>query len=221
MGPDGCVKMQGPQEEPEIIDLTGLDSGEELDLTQERPWTEPEKNQDDRPWDNKKEAKKGKKKRKGKTKKTTPKEPEEPEEPEEPPEPKPKKPARIHWHTRRKFTREIPTLREAARTAERRLSEKGYSAVEAHGWFGLIDAGCPSRGVRELTAHTPRHNGGFTLDRLRPGQDIRLKSARNEDGATLRIRFTTPERYYAPGRKITTLSIGVDDAAWQRLINPV
>ena len=232
-----------------IIDLTDLDPQSDpedfVDLTLEtqpaeqekRPWNEQPGGEADRPWDLTKDdkdtlaprpskkaktGKGGKKNRRGK-KKAREADDQLTEDPETYPAPEPRRAARIlrpSIHKSKPFTRDIPTLQEAQREAEQRLREKNYSAVEAHGWFGLIDSGCPAKGVRELIAHTPRHNGGFTLDRLRAGQEIYLRSARNEDGAAIRIRFTTPERYYAPGRKITTLSIGVDDAAWLRLTNP-
>ena len=220
----------------DVVDLT-LDT-QPADK-EKMPWTEQTVAGDARPWDiseddsqappskpGKKEKKgRGRKRgRKGRKERETQKETQQQQDdPETFMLPEPKRAARILRPSMRRskaFTREIPTLQEAERVAQQRLREKNYSAVEAHGWFGLIDSGCPSKGVRELVAHTPRHNGGFTLDRLRAGQEIHLRSAKNEDGAAIRIRFTTPERYYAPGRKITTLSIGVDDAAWLRLVNP-
>lgn len=120
-------------------------------------------------------------------------------------------------HSDSKFP-DAPT-QERAEDDDARVSSSHYAAVEVHGWFGLIDHGCPSKGVRELVAHTPRNNGGYTLDRLRAGQQIKVQPTsgpRHQED--LRVRFTTPARYYAPGARITTLAVGVDDSAWTKVV---
>lgn len=34
----------------------------------------------------------------------------------------------------------------------------------------------------------------------------------------LRVRFTSPSQYYSPGRKVTSMTIGVDEMDWQSLM---
>jgi len=97
-------------------------------------------------------------------------------------------------------------------------------------YYGLIDQGKAQDGVRCLIMHAPpsrRKNGGGAddggdgdrpTDRVRPGSVLRVHStAPGGRGGRLRVRFTTPERYYAPGTRVSTLRIGVDAADWESL----
>jgi len=92
-----------------------------------------------------------------------------------------------------------------------------YAAVEAHGLFGLIDRGSPSPGVRSLLAHTPRGAPPERLQGLRVGDAMAVRTRGDEEERELRVRYLTPARYYAPGRRVTMLGVGVDDRAWTRL----
>ena len=55
-----------------------------------------------------------------------------------------------------------------------------------------------------------------------PRANSPLRSAtqarRADRRAGLRVRFTTPARYYSPGSKVTTLTVGVDETDWQSLM---
>jgi len=92
-----------------------------------------------------------------------------------------------------------------------------YAAVEVHGLFGLIDRGSPSPGVRSLLAHTLRGAPPDRLQGLRVGDTMTVRTRGDEEERDLRVRYLTPARYYAPGRRITMLGVGVDDRAWARL----
>ena len=93
--------------------------------------------------------------------------------------------------------------------------------------YGLIDLGPGPRGsgTRCLIMHSPhikgdrRGMGGQTpTDRVRPGAMLRVCSTADGGGrGRLRVRFTTPEQYYAPGARVTTLRIGVDATGWESL----
>lgn len=103
----------------------------------------------------------------------------------------------------------------AGPVAQERVTPRNYDAVEARGRFGLIGRGVAQAGVREVLAHTP--HGGGPLERLRPGETIRVLSPAGGPQETLRIRFTTPAGYCAPGRRVTALCLGVDEREWVRV----
>lgn len=94
-------------------------------------------------------------------------------------------------------------------------------------YYGLIDSGPGPRasGTRCLIMHSPpmslweRHGKPSATDRVRTGAILQARSTEEGGGsARLRVLFTTPERYYAPGARVTTLRIGVDAADWGRLV---
>lgn len=104
------------------------------------------------------------------------------------------------------------------------------SKVNSPGWigncYGLIDRGAKDGGgIRMLLMHTKEQGstphprfGRPILHRLQPGMTLHVHSTAPGGGkGQIRVRFTTPARYYSPGERITTLSIGVDAADWQRL----
>lgn len=83
--------------------------------------------------------------------------------------------------------------------------------------YGLIDQGVARGGVRCLTMHAPAPSTATdtATDRVRPGSVLRVHStAVNGGPGRLRVRFTTPDRYYAPGARVSTLRIGVDASDW-------
>ena len=87
-------------------------------------------------------------------------------------------------------------------------------------YYGLIDQGVAQDGVRCLIMHAPPHStpGDSATDRVRPGSVLRVHStAPHGVKGHLRVRFTTPERYYAPGTRVSTLRIGVDASDWTGL----
>ena len=99
-----------------------------------------------------------------------------------------------------------------------RIQSKNYSAIEKHGRFGLIDMGIASPGVRCLTLHIPKsRNFLFPLNNLKVGDIINVIKRDTNESLTLCLCFTTPSRYYSPGTRITTLTIGVDERAWSKV----
>jgi len=97
-------------------------------------------------------------------------------------------------------------------------TKRNYAAVEAHGGFGLVDLGSAASGVRDLVAHVPRSARGDPLRALRVGGVFEAAARGQARPLPLRVRYLTPARYYAPGRKITALALGVDDRAWRQLV---
>jgi hypothetical protein len=101
-----------------------------------------------------------------------------------------------------------------------------YSAVEAvTGGYGLIDRGSQEVGLQTLIMHTPKsrrkQEGLPDGVGVRPGSILKVSSTSKGGGTgLLRVRFVTPTRYYSPGTRITTVSIGVDAADWQDLMLP-
>lgn len=87
------------------------------------------------------------------------------------------------------------------------------------GCYGLIDRGARVGGLRMLIMHVKKEGGRPLLDRVRPGSTLLVQSTLSGGvGGTLRVRYTTPARYYSPGERVTTLAIGVDAASWQSLV---
>ena len=99
----------------------------------------------------------------------------------------------------------------------KRVAARNYAAVEAGlERFGLIDQG-PCSGARSLLMHVRKafRPPFLLLNAVRPGSTLLAK--RLNQTAVLRVRATTPARYYSPGSQVTTMSILVDDTDWRSL----
>ena len=106
---------------------------------------------------------------------------------------------------------------------QRLVRLRNYAAVDAEaGGYGLIDRGVRETGIRSLVMHTPsrRKQGraGQPLLDVRPGMLLSVRSPLRGTTARLRVLYTTPARYYSPGQRVTTLSIGVDARDWQAFV---
>ena len=106
-----------------------------------------------------------------------------------------------------------------------RLGSSDYQAVDARGRFGLVECGRAPGDARPraaagqtlVLAHTPRGQDPLALLDLRPGDRVRVLSP----GGTgqpdeLRIDFVTRSGYFAPGRPVTSVVLGVPSADWAR-----
>ena len=99
------------------------------------------------------------------------------------------------------------------------VSARNYAAVEAGlERFGLIDEG-PQNAGRGLLIHVrKRCRPPFVLlNAVRPGTVLHVRRKGQSQATPLRVRSTTPARYYSPGAPITTLAILVDEADWRSL----
>ncbi len=126
------------------------------------------------------------------------------EEEEEPPAPEAKQ---------REKKREAPPTRL--------VCSQNYEAVEAlRGDYGLIDNGPESGGTKPLLVHVPRRERTpwRVLNAIRPGASLQLRPhAGKGQPKSVRVRYTTPARYYPPGARVSTLAIGVDSTDWRSL----
>jgi hypothetical protein len=102
---------------------------------------------------------------------------------------------------------------------QRLVSMRNYAAVDAEqGDYGLIDRGVRQTGVRALVMHGRKRARDRRRDPLagvRPGTILQVFSSVNGCGGKLRVRYTTPARYYSPGQRVSTMGIGVDERDWR------
>lgn len=102
---------------------------------------------------------------------------------------------------------------EPSEKGERRIIAANYSAVEIHGFFGLIDDGSAGEG-RMLIVHVPKWIRGYFLD-IKQGDTINVYHANGgKIGGKLTVLSTGRHRYYAPGRRVTTCTICVPEEQW-------
>ena len=97
----------------------------------------------------------------------------------------------------------------------RLVCKQNYIAREAgSGEYGVIDLG----EVGSLLIHVPPKNRlpWKTLGAIRPGSVLSVKPVAG-GACHLRVRSTTPARYYSPGSRVTTLAVAVDKADWECL----
>ena len=125
------------------------------------------------------------------------------------------------------FVPEPPVAPERPRktkTAPRRRADpsrlicaRNYVAVDPDDkLFGVIDTGL---GARSLLVHIRKNRVPWlTLDTLRPGALLRVRPVKGGDAVNLRVRYTTPSQYYSPGKKVSTLTIGVDESDWRSFL---
>ncbi len=93
-----------------------------------------------------------------------------------------------------------------------RLCSSRYSAVEIHGFFGLIDDG-PDGAGRALVVHVPRWVRGYWLD-IRQGDTLHVNRADGRAGGVLTVLATGRHKYYSPGRRVTTCTVLVPEEQW-------
>ena len=98
---------------------------------------------------------------------------------------------------------------------------RNYAAVDSRReTYGLIDQGLVDAGTRTMVMHVRRGLPAWDiLGAVKPGTILSAKSQSGRGGSTpLRVRFTTPTRYYPPGCKFSTMTVGVDETDWQSLM---
>lgn len=151
-------------------------------------------------------------------------------EPDQPPEPgqSSSHPGQPHRHGPPAWREEaahgdpkagMPRRMSSPPPGRRLVAARNYAAIE-HGRerYGLIDSGVAGP-TRELIVHVrKKFRGPFrVLNDIRPGSVLAV-ARRGGRQAQLRVRFTTPARYYSPGCPVTTMNIGVDETDWQSLM---
>ena len=99
-----------------------------------------------------------------------------------------------------------------------KIQSQNYSAMEINGKYGLIDMGVTASGIRSFICHVPKSkNMHYPLNNVKTGNIIHVIKRGTRESVMLRVRYTTPTRYYSPGTKITTLTIGTDERDWSKL----
>lgn len=98
----------------------------------------------------------------------------------------------------------------------RKITPSCYSAMEIHGFYGLVDDGPCSAG-RMLIVHQPSWVRGQFLD-IKDGDDIHVWHVTGRAGGVLRVLSTGRHRYYSPGQKVTTCTVCVPEEQWERLM---
>ena len=102
---------------------------------------------------------------------------------------------------------------EPREKGERRIIAANYSAVEIHGFFGLIDDGSVGEG-RMLIVHVPKWIRGYFLD-IKQGDTLHVYHASGgKIGGALTVLSTGRHKYYAPGRRVMTCTICVPEEQW-------
>lgn len=95
---------------------------------------------------------------------------------------------------------------------ERRIISANYSAVEIHGFFGLIDDGSVGEG-RMLIVHVPKWIRGYFLD-IKQGDDLHVYHPKGKVKGVLSVLSTGRHKYYAPGRRVMTCTVCVSEEQW-------
>lgn len=116
-----------------------------------------------------------------------------------------------------------PRSAKSGKEPPRLVCKQNYVAREAAtGEYGVIDmGGAEQGGGRSLLLHVPPRNRlpWKTLGAIRPGSTLSVKPAQGGGPARqLRVRFTTPAKYYSPGSRVTTLAVAVDRSDWECLM---
>lgn len=102
---------------------------------------------------------------------------------------------------------------EPREKGERRIIAANYSAVEIHGFFGLIDDGSVGEG-RMLIVHVPKWIRGYFLD-IKQGDTLHVYHANGgKIGGALTVLSTGRHKYYAPGRRVMTCTVCVPEEQW-------
>ena len=97
-----------------------------------------------------------------------------------------------------------------------RISAQNYAATEVNGAYGLIDDG-QQGGAQVLIVHASRKDPTSIL-RIRQGDSIQALSTLHKGGfALLKVLFITRTQYFQPGRKVTSITIGVPKNDWDIL----
>jgi hypothetical protein len=100
---------------------------------------------------------------------------------------------------------------------KKKITPSNYSAMEIHGFFGLVDDGPCGQG-RMLICHVPSWVRGQFMD-VKDGDQVHVWNVNGRGGGVLDVLFTGRHRYYSPGSKITTCTICVPEEQWARVLN--
>ena len=97
------------------------------------------------------------------------------------------------------------------------VTRRNYAAWDSLRSLGLVDQGEDGWGARALVLHAPRNHPNRELLNVTEGDFLHVFS---DAGGLhrLRVLYTGRHRYYAPGTKVSTLVVGVDDREWGAML---
>ena len=121
---------------------------------------------------------------------------------------------RLHW--RRKEVREDEGRDSEDWKRRKRITPSNYTAMEIHGFFGLIDDGSCSQG-RMLICHVPSWVRGQFMD-VKDGDKVHVWNVNGKGKGVLNVLFTGRHRYYSPGSRVTTCTICVPEVQWDQVV---
>ena len=106
----------------------------------------------------------------------------------------------------------VPTEIVPAPTHElrRTITPSNYDAIEIHGFFGVIDSGPDAYNDRMVVVHTPLGMDRSHMLSLRVGDAIPVVFLRKQEKGSLEIKYITRSQYFAPGRSVSSMRLGVD-----------
>jgi hypothetical protein len=118
-------------------------------------------------------------------------------------------------------TKPPPAAKRPVGPFQHAIGAQNYAAVESkRGEYGLIDMGLAGS-ARSLVVHASSRKTPDVwrvLNAVRPGCRLLVRPVTGGPACSLRVRYTTPARYYSPGAKVTSLAIAVDDTDWASLM---
>jgi len=98
-----------------------------------------------------------------------------------------------------------------------KCAPSNYSAMEIHGFYGLIDDGSDAYG-RVLIVHVPKWVRGYVID-IRQGDRLPVNRVDGNGGGTLTVLSTGRHKYYSPGKRVTTCTVCVPEEQWALFVD--
>ena len=96
-----------------------------------------------------------------------------------------------------------------------KICPSNYTAMEIHGFYGIIDDGPVGANTHMLILHVPKWVKGYQLD-IRDGDSLPVTHIAGKTGGTLQVLETGRHKYYSPGQKVTTCTVVVPEEQWAR-----
>ena len=88
--------------------------------------------------------------------------------------------------------------------------------THASGLFGLREQQVNSLGLTWVTARLRRGGDPSRLAAIRLGEELDVVSKVGNEHSTVRVMALGRSGYFAPGRKITSVALGLDAREWAR-----
>ena len=96
-----------------------------------------------------------------------------------------------------------------------KICPSNYTAMEIHGFYGIIDDGPVGSSAHMLILHVPKWVRGYQLE-IKDGDSLPVAHIAGKSGGTLQVLETGRHKYYSPGQKVTTCTVVVPEEQWAR-----